>query len=168
MKAVTIDKLDLKDHVRWAQDQQIHDPSFVKDAEAISTQSEVMGVSVIYPSQLDELFEWQKGSHHWASFAPPGNIPFLPKRLFSFRLFPNSHFASAEDAEEQDLGEQEGERDDQKDLIQEICTMESSQGKQNPAFEKEKSALVNLLQTIKGIDGMLAQITSRKLQYQKG
>jgi hypothetical protein len=170
MKAVTIDNLSLKDHVRWAQDQAI-DATFVRNVEAISPYPDISGKSAIFPSQLEALFEWDKGSRPWAHFTAPDNILLFSRRFFSFRLFPNIHW---DDTREENEGEEQQDKEEQdeeetaqkKDLIKHLLSVQKKE--KSSSFEKDKNNLLALLESIRYIDSMLAQIASRKLQYQKG
>lgn len=178
MKPVTIDNLDIKEHIRWAQDRAILDTSFVKEAKEVAAHPEITGTSSIYSSHLEELFDWDKGMHPWANFSPPHSISLFHKRLFSYRLFPN--ISSEEGSEDEDKSaadqEQQQEQDEQeeralrraKDLIQHVLALQKSSDQSHSLFEKDKSSILSLLESIRFIDDMLAQITSRKLQYQKG
>ena len=149
MKGVTIDQLEMKDHVRWAKDQSHLDVSLIKEAELIAHHHpEILGTSVIYPSKLEELFELQKKNLHWASFEPPKNFHLFSKRFFSYRLFPNL------DWEE----EEEEEKDQDQELMEEVAKAQSP----------DKDAILNLLKSVGWISRLLKQINARKLQYQKG
>jgi hypothetical protein len=162
MKAVTIDQLDIKDHVRWAQDQEGYDISFVKESHLVAPHPEILGTSVIYPSKFEELFELQKRNLPWASFSPPGNFHMFSKRFFSYRLFPNIYWEEEEEDEEK-------EEDDSKcDLIREVIRAKKLGDQSHTLFEKDKSAILALLESIKWVNELLIQINARKLQYQKG
>jgi len=160
MKPVTIDKLNLEDHVRWAKDQTV-DVTFVRQVGAIPTYPDIAGKSAIYASQLEALFDWDKGIHAWAHFVPPDSVLLFSRRFFSFRLFPNIHWEDTGDEEER-----EEDKKEDKDLIQELLCVHKIE--RSPAFEREKDQLLSLLEAIRHIDSMLAQISGRKLQYQKG
>lgn len=163
MKAVTIDRLDLKDHVRWAQDQQEYDISFVNESHLVAPHPEILGTSIIYPSKFEELFELQKKNLPWAFFSLPGNFHLFSKRFFSFRLFPSIYWEDSEDEEQSDDEEEETD-----DLIREVLKVKKLPQQPQSLFEKDKTAILNLLEAVKGIDKMLRQINARKLQYQKG
>jgi hypothetical protein len=162
MKAVTIDQLDIKDHVRWAQDQEGYDVSFIKESHLVAPHPEILGTSVIYPSKFEELFELQKRNLPWASFSPPKNFHMFSKRFFSYRLFPNIYW---EEKEEEESSEDE---DSNQDLIREVIRMKKKDNQTQSLFEKDKSAILNLLELIKWVNQLLKQINARKLQYQKG
>jgi hypothetical protein len=175
MKPVTIDNLDIKEHIRWAQDRAVLDTTFVKEAKEIAAHPEITGTSAIYSSHLEELFAWEKGMLPWANFSPPQSISLFHKRLFSYRLFPN--ISSEEQSEEEDSpNEDQQEQEEQeeralrraKDLIQLVLAYQKSNQRSPTLFEKDKGSILSLLESIRYIDEMLAQITSRKLQYQKG
>jgi hypothetical protein len=163
MKAVTIDQLDIKDHVRWAQDQESYDISFIKESHLVAPHPEILGTSVIYPSKFEELFELQRRNLPWASFTPPNNFHTFSKRFFSYRLFPNIYWEE-EDEEESS----EGENPNQEDLIQEVILAKKIGGQTQSLFEKDKCTILSLLELIKWVNHLLKQINARKLQYQKG
>ncbi|MGC1879299.1 MAG: DUF5399 family protein [Rhabdochlamydiaceae bacterium] len=165
MKAVTIDQLDIKDHVRWAQDQEDYDISFVNESHLVAHFPEILGTSVIYPSKFEELFELQKRNLPWAAFAPPKNFYLFSKRFFSYRLFPNLDW-------ENEKGEEEGKKDSSEEedfaLIQEVTRIKKFANQTQPLFDKDRGTILNLLESIKWINHLLKQINARKLQYQKG
>jgi hypothetical protein len=171
MKGVTIDNLDIKDHLRWAKDQEILDLSFVSDADVVALHPEFMGMSMIYPSKLDELFELQKKNQHFAHFAPPMQFHLFAKRFFSYRLFPSIHWENhknGEDEEEESKPDSEAELDVNHDLIQAVTRIKHLRSQASSLFEKDKDAILNLLESIKWINDLLQQIHAKKLQYQKG
>jgi hypothetical protein len=163
MKAITIDQLDIKDHVRWAQDQEEYDISFIKESGLIAPHPEILGTSIIYPSKLEELLELQKRNPPWASFFPPKNFHMFSKRFFSYRVFPNIYW------EEKDEEEESSENQDRNlDLIQKIIRTKKKENQSQSLFEKDKSTMLSLLESIQWINQLLKQINARKLQYQKG
>jgi hypothetical protein len=164
MKGVTIDKLDMKDHLRWAQDQEVLDTSYLTEASLIAPHPEILGMSMIYPSKFEELFELQKKNQHWASFLPPKNYHLFGRRFFSYRLFPSIDW---EDEEENQEDSQQQTSPDH-DLIETVSRIKKLGGQTSSLFEKDKSAMLNLLESIKWISTLLKQINARKLQYQKG
>jgi hypothetical protein len=169
MKAVTIDQLEMKDHVRWAQDQQEYDVSFVNESHLVAPHPEILGTSAIYSSKFEELFELQKKNVSWAAFAQPSNFHLFSKRFFSYRLFPSIHWEEGQDQEEETSSQdQDNQHSPSEDLIKEVLKVQKKSQQKHTLFEKDKTTILNLLETIKGIDRMLKQINARKLQYQKG
>lgn len=161
---MTIDNLDIKDHMRWAQDQEVLDIAFVTEASLVAPHPEILGMSMIYPSKFEELFELQKKNQHWACFSPPKNFHLFGRSFFSYRLFPGMHWDDAEEGEE----DSEDQDNPDQDLIQAVFRIKKLAGQTPSLFEKDKSAMLNLLESIKWINALLKQITARKLQYQKG
>ena len=169
MKGVTIDNLDIKDHLRWAKDQEILDVSFVSDAGVVAMHPEFMGMSMIYPSKLDELFELQKKNQHFANFTPPLQFHLFAKSFFSYRLFPSIHWEDDENGQNQEEDSKcEDELDINHDLIQAVIRIKKLGSQASSLFEKDKDAILNLLESIKWINNLLKQIHAKKLQYQKG
>lgn len=163
MKGVTIDKLDIKDHLRWAQDQEILDAALVAESSTVAHHPEILGMSMIYASKFEELFELQKRNQHWACFSPPENFQLFKKRFFSYRLFPNIDWEDSDDSETKD-----GEEEFEKGLISTLAQVKAPGNQATVLFEKDKDALIALLESIKWINRLLRQINGRKLQYQKG
>jgi hypothetical protein len=159
MKATTIDQIPLKDHVRWAQDQQQLDPVFVTEASIVASHPEILGMSLIYPSRLEELLEMQKKNQHWASFSPPKNFHLFGKRFFSHRLFPNIEWEDWKD-EEVEGGEP--------DLMQTLMKLKTTGAHNTTLFEKDRCTMLGMLESIQWINKLLKQINALKLQYQKG
>ena len=235
MKSVTIDRLKIADHVRWAEDQTKLEPSFLKEAALVAPHSEVFGSGHLYPAQFDLLFGLQMCNVPWAAFTPPSkqNL-FFNRRFFSHRLFTTSfhhmnpsRLSTTKKEEQQDLqqienieekgspiqekelawhlvyDETEGARFEERRKSFDSSDNDSSQKKKNKTyieeeieennvdrtillltekisslkknphqisalFERDKTAILNLLETIDWINGLLKQINGKKLQYQKG
>jgi hypothetical protein len=163
MKATTIDRLDLKDHVRWAQDQHTLDTSLIAESLLVAPHPEVTGISCIYPSKFDELFDLQKANQPWAAFHPPKNFHLFGRRFFSYCLF--SSIKEKRDEEDEDEQKPQGTHHY---LIQRILRTQQHKYHSSSLFEKDKTTLLNALESIRWIESLLKQIYGRKLQYQKG
>ncbi len=168
MKPITIDNLDIKDHVRWAQDQAIFDPTYLTEAQAVVQHPEYLGTSTIYASQWESLFEWQKRNVHWAAFAAPLKYHLATRRLFSYRLFPSIYWEEDEEDPGEDQQQDEEKKEPSTDLIKQILQVERFSKQPAVLFEKDKTAILNMLESIKYINQLIAHISARKLQYQKG
>jgi len=169
MSRVTIDKLDIKDHVRWAKDQLDIDPTFSKESHYIPPHSEIFATSIIFFSQWEMLFEIQRGHTAWANFSPPKGFHIQTKRFFSYRIFPYWH----QDEQKDEDGEQEKEQEEpantyHDDLFERAKNASCSKEGSLFGFEQDRSAVINLLEAIKFLNKLLAQINARKLQYQRG
>lgn len=159
--SVTIDQLDLKDHVRWANDQNTFDISLIRESDIVAHHPEISGTSAIYPSKLEELFEMQKRNLPWAAFDPPRNFHIFSRRFFSYRLFPNIYW-------EEDAEEDGDENDPQQNLQKHVLNLKNPDDQSQSHFEKDKTAILGVLESIVWINRLLKQINARKLQYQKG
>lgn len=171
MEAVTIDQLDIKNHVRWAQDQKNYDDFFVKESHVVAPHPEILGTSAIYASKFEELFELQKKNPSWAFFAHPKNFHLFSRRFFSYRLFPSIYWEETEESDEDAEHSPEDEQHEESDsnnLIQQVINVKKNPQDTQSLFEKDKTAILSLLEAIKQIDKMLGQVNARKLQYQKG
>lgn len=163
MKHLTIDQFDIKEHIRWAVDQETYDASYVNESSQVALHPEIISSSHIYSSKLEELFDLQNRNLPWASFAPPSNFFLFSKRFFSYRLFLDIHW---EDSEEDSSSDSEEEQ--KENLMEQVRNQEKFEGHSAALFEKDKTTLVNLFESIEWVNGLLKQISARKLQYQKG
>jgi hypothetical protein len=168
MKAVTIDNFDIKVHERYAQDQFKLEPKYLTETNLVAPHSEITGTSAIYSSKWEELFEIHLRNISWAAFTPPPKYTTQPNKFFTYRILPNISF---EDEREQDDGEQDQQEEKQKknqELLEKV--LKAEKGKSDPVhvFEKDRTAIVSLLEAAKFLNQLLQHIQSKKLQYQKG
>ncbi|HKY99897.1 MAG TPA: DUF5399 family protein [Rhabdochlamydiaceae bacterium] len=168
MNRVTIDKLDIKDHVRWAKDQLDIDPAFAKESHYIPPHSEIFATSIIYFSKWEMLFEIQRGHTAWANFCPPKNFHLQSKRFFSYRIFPYLHWDEKQEEEEEEGKQEEQENKCHDDLFERAKKATPPHDGFRFGFEQDRSAVINLLEAIKYLNRLLAHINARKLQYQRG
>lgn len=166
----TIDNLRIDAHRRYAKDQKDLDPRFVTESSAVSTHAEIAGTSAIYSSQLEQLVQSYIGTMPWASFQAPVGFLLQPNRFFRSRLFPQTK-KSLLQYDDQEKGEKEDEDDEENDPMIELLEQAYAARAVVPALpqaERDKGTLLSLIQEIGRIDALLAYITARKLQYQKG
>ncbi|MFI5334641.1 MAG: DUF5399 family protein [Chlamydiales bacterium] len=165
MKATTIDNLDIKIHERYAHDQKVYDRSFVRDASIVTHHADIAATSAIYSSQHEALFELNVKNHAWAHFTPPALYYRARNRFFSYTILP---FLSFDEENESNVEEQEEEEEKKNPLKKK--TLEAVKGKnQDPSlFERDKSKIIHLLETVDHLNEILGQINAKKLQYQKG
>jgi len=161
MKAVTIDNLGITVHERWAQDQKALDIGYAQEAKEVASHPQILGLSLIYPSKFDELFGLQERTQHWANFSAPKNFHAFSKQYYSYRLFPNMGWEEEEEEEEK-------EREKEHPLIRAILSAKKHHHQSHSHFEKDRSTLVTMVESIEWINELLKQIHGRKLQYQKG
>ena len=159
MKA-TIDKLPIKEHIRWAEDQNQLDISRASDSSIATHFPEIFGTSIIYSSKLEELIALENRTTPWASFTAPAKYHLTAKRLFSYQLFPNINWKEEEANEDPEIPTN--------NLIHQIIALSPFKKQPTALFERDKTAILNLLDSITYINKMLIHINSRKLQYQKG
>lgn len=168
-KATTIDNFDIKIHERYAQDQVALDKTFIVESALLSAHFEITGTSSIYSSKWEELFELNIRNIPWAAFTPPPRYHKQAKRFFSYRILPTIY---VEDEDEETGEEQQHEESEEKKRAKEILKKAHSAKKgasEDPyLFERDKSTIINLLQSVVHLNKLLTQVYSRKLQYQKG
>ena len=109
---------------------------------------------------MGRAFETQLRNIPWAAFLPPPKFAVHAKRFFSHRIIPSIDLGEETDDEEQ-------EKQQQQNLIEAI--LEAGKGKKASIHaEKERTLILNLLDSLTSLNKLLTHINSRKLQYQKG
>jgi hypothetical protein len=176
MRPVTIDHLDIKNHERYAQDQVHLDSKYITESISMGSYSEILGTSSIYTSNWETLFDLQIRNIPWANFSPPLKYNLQSNRFFSYQILPTIYVDADEekDQEKEILDDKEEEEKEKKreskrqEFIKKITNAMKGSKQTLTDFENDKSAIINLLESIKELDRILGQINSRKRQYQKG
>lgn len=157
MKPVSIANLEVKDHVRWANDQiALAECQVFNEARDVASHPELLGHSSNYPSQWESLVGWDKRQQPFAHFEPPASYARASRRLFSFRLLPHMDFPPKTDEEEVSP------------MIARIIELSCFKKYPRGVFEKEKTAILGMLHSIEFINILLEKISALKLKYQKG
>lgn len=163
---VTIDNYDVKVHERYAQDQKQLDLTYVREAFLIPPHLETPIAESMINAKWEELFGAQSHRHPWALFAPPPSYGRMRNRFFSYILssaFPWIH-EQEPDEEESGKNKEEQQLNSYRDKIKE----KKSKLLPIALLEKDRTALLNLLDSIQSLNGLLREINAHKLQYQKG
>jgi hypothetical protein len=168
MKATTIDNLDIKIHERYAQDQKILDRKYITESVLLSPHFEITGTSSIYSSKWEELFEMHIKNIPWAAFCPPPRYQMQAKRFFSYRILPTIYLRDEHDEEDQNSEDEKNSENQYGEVLKKALQTGKGKKQDSHLFEKDKTAIINMLQSVILLDKLLGQINSRKLQYHKG
>ena len=173
MKGITIDRINIKDHQRYAEDQAALDTVYIRESGLVAAQSEMIASTSLTTSNWDELFEFHIKNIPWASFQPPPRYFFQKKRFFSYAILPA--LAIEKDKEE------EGGEDTQQDpearkhvadaffyLLKKKLSEHRASTRKTRLTEQERTRLISLIDSIHFLNRLLLEINARKLQYQKG
>jgi hypothetical protein len=177
-KPVTFDSIDIAVHNRWAEDQAKLDPTFILEPRIVAPHSEITGCSSIFSSKWEELFDIHKRSNSWAHFSPPTTYFHQSNRFFSYCLLPDLYWGSDQD-EDIDLekpltlpsifSDEKKKRPSKKEIFSLTALIKKEDlGDSLVAFEKDKNAILSLIDSIEKLNKLLAMVQSRKAQYQKG
>jgi hypothetical protein len=166
----TIDNLGIDASTRYAVDQQELDSKILKEARGIPRQAEVDVTTPFFASEFDLLFDTSKKNTSWALFTMPKNYGEQRKRLFTYQIIPS-------------LGTQEKTENQEKKILAQIKEKTEEQNKErkkkqnNTSWEeeieqeeqeREQKVLLSLLKKLLFLDKCMADITARRMQYQKG
>lgn len=164
--AITIDNFDVTIHERYASDREALDRKYVDDAHRSSF--EIPGVQTGIYSKWEELFETNIHQHPWANFTPPPGYLMMRNRVFSYSL--SSHFDWNEPDQEQEEEERENKKEKKKIVEEYKNKIKAKKPQHTPLalVEQDQKALLNLIDSINNLNGLLEEIHGRKLQYQKG
>ncbi len=166
MEAVTIDNYDIKAHERYATDQSALELTLIRDANLIPQHLEsAVGHSVL-ASKWEELFETHLHRHPFANFTPPPNYMMMRNRFFSYSISPD--FNWIEDTRDEEEEEQKKEEERQAKKYKKKIEAKTAKMMPIALFEKDRTALLNLIDSIQSLNGLIREIHARKIQYQKG
>ena len=159
-KGITIDQLGIEIHERWASDQEQLDAKYIQESNLIHDHSEIAGTSSIYSSKWAELMEIEHTYITWAAFVPPPDYEKQCNRFFSFDITPKFRWLEDEEKEENHNRQFE----ERKKRVK----MKKPRAMHKTLVQRDQSALISLLDSMKSIHDLLREIQSKKLQYQKG
>lgn len=170
----TIDNLGIDVSTRYAQDQKLLDEKYIKEAKAIPAQAQIDVTIPSYPSEFDALFELSRRNSTWADFAAPSKYNEQKKRLFTHQIIPSLGSEDKRESQAQRIlakmqsslaRKQEEEKREQQKKQQQPKKEDEKEMQQR---EKEKKILIKLLDCIISLDKGMMEVSSRRLQYQKG
>jgi len=159
---ITIDNYDVKVHERYASDQTVLDLTYINESHHIPPHLETAEGESTITAKWEALFETNLHRHPWAFFSPPPQFKKMRNRFFS------AHICDA--FQWDDSEEEEGDSEEKEQLKEYREKILAKKSKQMPIalLEKDRTALLKLLDSIQNLNGLLRDINSRKLQYQKG
>ncbi len=171
----TIDNLGVEISTRYAQDQKDLETKYINESQGIHSQTEVEAVTPSFPSEISQMFGLEKRNLTWAAFFAPPKYNEQKKRLFSHTIIPLLGTPEKKEAQiakitqivptnerpKQQSNEDKGEEKSQRQL-------EWEEQREMEDEEKEKKILLTLLNSISRLDKFLADVNSRRTQYQRG
>lgn len=160
-EAVTIDNYNMGVHERYAVDRESYDRTFLVDASEIPRHSNLATTESSIKSKWEELFETNEKRHPFAAFAPPPGFASMRNRFFSHAISPEFDWAK----EDETADEEEAQY---VEAYKEKIASQRSSLIPMALFENDKTALLNLFDSIQLLNGIIREIHGRKLQYQKG
>lgn len=172
MTSRTIDNLGYDASQRYAEDQQfLYDNEKVhKDSRILSGKIQIDVISPSYGSEVETLFNADKKNTSWAQFAPPLGYTEQRKKFFVYELLPslamhekNENYTQRILAQVRAKAPIQDENDEQ-----EKKRAHWQEAKDEEENEKEKSALIGLLNCILNLDKCMLYVNSKRTQYQKG
>ncbi|NGX59471.1 MAG: hypothetical protein KR126chlam3_00623 [Chlamydiae bacterium] len=159
--AITIDNYDVEIHERYAIDQAVFDPSILEETGEISSHFSLAATETRLFSKWEELFETHLHRHSFASFFPPPLYKMMRNRFFTNVISPEFDWIK-EEGEDREKEKKQAEEYKKKINAKKTKTMPAA------IFEKDRSALLNLVDSVQMLNGFLREVNARKLQYQKG
>ena len=163
---LTIDNYGVAVHERWAKDQEVLEQVFIRESGYIPAHLDIAALEKSLLSKWEELFELDSWRHTFAHFAPPPEYNLMRNRFFNHAI--SEEFDWAEEADDED--EEEQRREDEQQAGKYKKAIQKTQKGAMPValFEKERSNLLHLIDSIQLLNGFMREVHARKLQYQKG
>jgi hypothetical protein len=140
----TIDNLGIEVSTRYAEDKRVLDETLVKEARAVSAQTEITVMAPSFPSEVEALLRIERTHLPWANFFPPEHYFEQRKPLFSFQLVPSMGTEDKKESQTQKILSKTGVED------------------------RSKKILTSLLNTIGTFDKLIIEINAKRGQYHKG
>ena len=167
----TIDNLGVDVSSRYAEDQKLLDEKIIKEARGIAPQTIVDVTQPYYSSEFEALFELGRRNLPWADFQAPAKYNEQKKRLFTHQIIPALGTPDKKDNQTQKiiakaqnhLAKRQQEKDQQKEPKKKFI-----EEREDLQIDKEKKVLIKLLDCIVYLDKNIADVNSRRSQYQKG
>lgn len=163
---LTIDNYDVSVHERFAKDQEALEPVFLVESGKIPAHLDIAALDKSLLSKWEALFELDRHRHTFAQFAPPPRYSLMRNRFFSHVV--SQEFDWAEEADEEDQEEQRKQEEKRAKLYKEKIKKTKCSTLPPLLFERERSHLLNLVDSIHLLNGFMREIHGRRLQYQKG
>jgi hypothetical protein len=153
MSTVTIDNLGMKTHERYAQDQEVLESKYITESFSIAPHSESVGTSSIYSPQWEALFDLHLCNTPWALFSAPPKYHVQRNKFFASRIVPGVNWEEGEETFP---------------LLDKILDAPKAENQSNLSFEKDKTAILNLFESVKRLNILLAEINAKKMGGLKG
>jgi len=151
MAKVTIDQYSAAVHERYAADRHALEALEIRfDDSYISKDFELAQGTASIQSKWEELFELHIHRHPFASFGIPPRFIKMRKRFFSNALSP------------------EFDWDEEEEQHKEKVKKATSKMLPKTVFEKDRTVILTLLDSIETLNTLIDELNGRKLQYQKG
>jgi hypothetical protein len=160
IKSRTIDNLGIGANERYAKDQYLIEPGFVKDSLLVPQKTEISVLRPYVPTEFEQLFSVGK-QVSWASFNPPPNYFSETSSLFSHQIIPSLGEYEKQEADEDKLS-------GLKNVLEEASGKQNLSEKESEEAEKERQTLVSLFECVHGLNKTLSLINARRNQYQRG
>jgi len=169
----TIDNLGIDASSRYAADQHNLNTEIVKSSGSIPRQAEIDVTTPSFSSEFDLLFDTGKKNSAWAQFSMPNDYNEQRKRLFTYQITPSLGTPDkVESLEHKILSKLKEPSEDLKKEAHnkpgELKLTDWEQNLEKGDQEREQKVLLQFLKTIHTLDRCVADISSRRMQYQKG
>ncbi len=165
IKSRTIDSLGIETSVRYAKDKELIDPKLIEESKFIPAQTEISVTSPYIPSEFEEFYNTQSKNAPWADFFEPPMYVSHKKMLFSYQVMPNLGTSEKQQYELEKIKTlllpSIKKRTKRKNIVEGVSLEEREE-------EKERDALISLLECIGFLDKQLGFINMKRGQYHKG
>lgn len=170
----TIDNLGIETSIRWAKDQQSIDHKLIKESHSVPIHTQVTTTEPSYPSQIEELFAFNKKNSVFAKFKPPKGYHSHQLPIFTYQIVPSMGTYEKQEMNKEKIAamKEEEKRKNKKKRVKKKKGQEKEEEIFQKAFEseelKEIEIVTKMLDRIGLLDKYLSMINSRKEQYHKG
>jgi hypothetical protein len=156
----TIDNLGIEVYRRYDDDQAGLEANYAADSKQVATRSTLDVFLPIHEGELSSLLELSEKAHPWASLTLPDKYNEQTKRLFINQLTPAMGPQDKLELQEtkiEEIQQESGEK---------YTTKEEAYESEEIALQAKK--LLDLLQDIRVLNKIIADVNAERYRYNKG
>jgi hypothetical protein len=164
MTPKTIDNLGYDASQRYAVDQQFlsGQDKIHQEARELFGQTQVNTATPSFSSEVDSLLNPTGKNPAWANFSAPHGFFEHKKKFFTHQLLPQMSIQEKNEGYAKKITDFDGHQEENEHKPEWEITKEAEK------TDKEKTALLNLLNCLLNLDKCMLYVNSKRTQYHKG
>ncbi len=163
----TIDNLGIDVYRRYSEDQKEYEDSYINDSKKVASGTTLDVFLPIYEGEVSTLLELSEKAHPWALLVSPDKYNEQRKRLFTSQIAPAMGPLERIEMQEERIEEVKKDRE-KRDKKKKADRFEWEEGKEEEEIALEAKKLLDLLQDIRFLNKIIADVNAERYRYNKG